>query len=103
MRTKEDLALVTQSNPFVGRGEDSSGLHVTFLAAVPDDEAVEAAGNRRPDGDEFRVVGREVYLRCPNGYGTTKLTNAFFEKKLGSQATTRNWKTVLTLAAMTQE
>ncbi len=103
VRTKEELALVTQSNPFVGGAQDFPWLHVTFLAAVPGDEAVEAAGNRRPDGDEFRIVGREVYLRCPNGYGTTKLTNAFFEKKLGAQATTRNWKTVVKLADMTQE
>ena len=33
--------------------------------------------------DEFRVAGREVYLHCPEGYGRTKLTNAFFERALG--------------------
>ena len=50
--------------------------------------------------DEFRISGRLVYLHCPNGYGRTKLTNAFFERKLGVVATTRNLRTVTTLAAM---
>jgi uncharacterized protein (DUF1697 family) len=103
VRTKEEFVLVTDTNPFVRGGEDVASLHVTFLGAAPGLDAVVAAGKRRPDDDEFQVVGREVYLVCPHGYGTTKLTNAFFEKKLGSPATTRNWKTVLKLAAMTQE
>jgi uncharacterized protein (DUF1697 family) len=50
--------------------------------------------------DELRVVGREVYLHCPNGYGRSKLTNAFFERRLGVAATTRNWKTVTKLAEL---
>jgi uncharacterized protein (DUF1697 family) len=49
------------------------------------------------DGDEFPVQGREIYLRCPNGYGRTRLTNVFFEKKLNMPATTRNWNTVSAL------
>jgi uncharacterized protein (DUF1697 family) len=39
----------------------------------------------------------EIYLYCPSGYGKTKYTNGFFERKLGVTATTRNWKTVITL------
>jgi uncharacterized protein (DUF1697 family) len=50
--------------------------------------------------DEFRVVGREVYVHCPNGYGTTKINNTFFEKKLQTVATTRNWSTVNRLAEL---
>ena len=47
--------------------------------------------------DEHVVRGREVYLRCPNGYGRSKLGNAFLEQALGTTATTRNWTTVGTL------
>ena len=70
------------------------------MGAAPDRAAADAAGRRKADGDQFEVIGREVYLLCPNGYGRTKLTNAFFEKRLGSEATTRNWKTVTTLVDM---
>ena len=43
------------------------------------------------------MVGREVYLQCPAGYGRTKLNNGYFERRLGVPATTRNWNTVLKL------
>jgi uncharacterized protein (DUF1697 family) len=39
-------------------------------------------------------VDQQAYLLCPNWYGTTKLSNAFLEKKLKASATTRNWNTV---------
>jgi len=102
VRTKDELDGVIKTNPFVRRREDVGSLHVTFLGAAPDPESVVAAAQRRIDGDEFQVVGREVYLFCPHGYGKTKLTNTLFEKKLGSTATTRNWKTVTTLVSMAE-
>jgi uncharacterized protein (DUF1697 family) len=54
----------------------------------------------RSPGDEFAVVGREVYLHTPNGYGVSKLSNAYFEKKLGVAGTSRNWNTVTALAEL---
>jgi uncharacterized protein (DUF1697 family) len=53
--------------------------------------------------DQFHVMGQEVFLHCPVSYGETKLSNTAFEKLLSVQATTRNWKTVLTLFEMTKE
>jgi uncharacterized protein (DUF1697 family) len=100
VRTGKDLDAVVHGNPYVAAGQDLKALHVTFMAARPDPRAVESATPKRADGDEFQVVGREIYLLCPNGYGNTKLTNTFFERKLGAQATTRNWKTVATLAEL---
>jgi uncharacterized protein (DUF1697 family) len=94
VRTRQQLAGVLASNPFLPGAKDLKTLHVTFLDAVPTAVAVASVSTKRTDGDELRVIGREVYLLCPNGYGTTKLTNVFFEKKLGSPATTRNWTTV---------
>jgi polyphosphate kinase len=47
--------------------------------------------------DECVFSGKVAYLYCPGGYGKTKLSNTFFEKKTKLIATTRNWKTVLKL------
>ena len=78
---------------------------VLRLASAPDPAAVAgleaAAAPYRPD--VLRVAGADVYLHIPGGYGVTKLDNAFLERKLGGRATTRNWKTVTTLAAMAAE
>ena len=70
--------------------------------AVPAASAVGdlAAATERYRPDTFRWEGSHVYLDIPGGYGETKLTNALFERKLGVTATTRNWRTVTTLAAM---
>ena len=100
VRTAKQLKAVVDGNPFAGRGVDAATLHVTFLSEAPTAARVRGLD---PDGfapDEFRVVGKEVYLRCPNGYGRSKLTNAYFEKQLGVAATTRNWRTVGKLAEL---
>ncbi len=91
LRTPADLAKVVKANPF------GSDAYVTFLDGVPDRKRVVALDPAPFAPDEFRVVGQEVYVRCPNGYGRTKINNTYFEKKLGTRATTRNWNTVETL------
>jgi uncharacterized protein (DUF1697 family) len=97
MRDAGELGGVVNGNPFTGPDAQPGALHVTFLDGEPDHGRVESieAGLFRPD--EYRVTGRHVYLHCPQGYGRTKLTNAFWERRLGLVATTRNWNTVQAL------
>ena len=100
LRTHAQLDKVISSNPLTGGSRDASKLHVTFLA---DKANPTRARSLATDGflpDEFRVRGQDVYLYCPNGYGRTKLNNAFFERSLDVVATTRNWNTVRTLAGL---
>ena len=97
VRTADDLAQVVATNPFVRRETDPVTLHVTFLAEAPEPERVTRLETPSGEPDELALVGREVYLHCPNGYGRTKLNNAFIERRLGVAATTRNWRTVTTL------
>jgi uncharacterized protein (DUF1697 family) len=101
MRTAGEIQKVINNNPFTKNGNKDSGkLHVTFLSDIPTVSAVNKLEPPIAGSEELSVIGREIYLYCPDGYGRTKLTNAFFEKKLSMAATTRNWKTVNTLAEM---
>jgi uncharacterized protein (DUF1697 family) len=100
LRAGAQLAKVVEANPFLASGMDPAGLHVTFCAERPDSGRVRELAGQSFEPDDFKVVGREVYLHCPNGYGRTKLNNAFLERKLGVAGTTRNWKTVTTLAEL---
>ena len=52
------------------------------------------------EGEKAALVGRVVYLYCPNGYAKSGLSNTYFEKALGTKATTRNWRTVRALRAL---
>jgi uncharacterized protein (DUF1697 family) len=100
VRTGAQLAKLVDANPFAAPDVDPASLHVTFLADKPAAARVRGLDPARSEPDEFRVAGRDVYLRCPNGYGRSKLTNAYFEKGLGVAATTRNWRTVTKLAEL---
>ncbi|MFZ4520891.1 MAG: DUF1697 domain-containing protein [Bacteroidales bacterium] len=96
-----ELRHISENNKFVAdRGEDQTKLHVTILSAAPQGNLIEAIPAKDFLPDEYYVTGKTVYLFCPQGYGNTKLSNNFFEKKLKVQATTRNWKTILELVKL---
>ncbi len=100
LRTAGELAAVLGANPFLGGGAERSKLHVTFLAGAPAPGALDSLDAARYPPDEFRLLGREVYLHTPGGYGRSKLGNDFFERKTGLRATTRNWNTVTRLVEL---
>lgn len=101
VRTGAEMASALARNPFLSeKGIDPAGLYVTFLREAPT-KAVLAALKAIDSGpDRLSHAGLEVYLHCPTGYGRSKLSNNVLEKALGVAATTRNWRTVTTLAAM---
>jgi len=101
LRNKTQLARIAAANPFARKEPEPTRLQVTFLADTPARAAVRElhAGDFAPDA--LHVKGKEVYLHTPQGYGRTKLNGAFFEKRLGVVATTRNWRTVTKLAELT--
>jgi uncharacterized protein (DUF1697 family) len=100
VRSGRQLARILASNPFATPGVDPKTVHVTFLAGQPAPDRVKAlAGTDGSFGDDrFEVAGTDIFLHCPGGYGVTKLNNAFFERRTGVVATTRNWRTVTALA-----
>jgi len=102
VRTKAQLAKVVRHNPFLAGAPPQTPLYVTFLAEKPAPARVRELDPNAFEPETFEVVGRDVYLRFPNGYGRSKLSNAYFEKQLDVAATTRNWNTVTALADLAQ-
>ncbi len=100
LRTSAELAKVVADNPFAKSQSDPVKLHVTFLAETPAPARVRALDPKVFEPDEFHIAGSDIYLHTPNGYGKSKLSNAYFERQLGVAGTSRNWKTVTTLAAL---
>lgn len=102
LRTPAELAKVGAGNPFLRAGADPSKLHVIFLGGRPAPKAAAQLDPERSPLDEFRLDGREVYLHLPNGFGRSKLTVDYFERRLGVAGTARNWKTLGKLIALTE-
>ena len=101
IRTKEVFQRVIEEHPFAE--EEAIRVLVTFLYEAPDKSKLEELSQYEDKADQFAIGEQEIFLFCPGGYGRTKLSNNFFEKKLGVVATTRNWKSVNALYEMASE
>ncbi|MDB5257514.1 MAG: hypothetical protein JWM14_2209 [Chitinophagaceae bacterium] len=101
VRTADEMKKVLTTNPFLKtKGINVEKLHVTFLSDIPGAAELKVVQTFDYPPDQFKVIGQEVFLYCPESYGETKLSNKFFENKLQVTATTRNWKTVNTLVEL---
>jgi Uncharacterized protein conserved in bacteria len=97
----EDLKTILDNNPFSNDPtKNSSFIHITFLSEIPNKEQLKNLADLNFAPDEFVLAGKAIYLYCPTGYGTTKLTNTFFENKLKLIATTRNLNTATELVRL---
>lgn len=102
LRTSQQLLQTIRGNPFLKAGAHEKSLHVYFLAHSPKAAAIAALDPARSAPDTFHVIGQEIYLHVPNGMGRSKLTNAYFDSKLSTTCTARNWATILKLSEMMQ-
>jgi len=86
---------ILKSNALKADNPDEDTLfHCTFLFDNVINNQFEELLLPSAEGECAKLLGQIVYLYCPNGYGNTKLNNRYFERALGVQATTRNWRTV---------
>ncbi len=95
LRNFDEMARTVRSSPFLQAGAPEKELHVYFLAEEPSVTAINTLDPDRSAPDAFRVSGREIYLHLPNGAGRSKLTSTYFDSRLATVGTQRNWATVL--------
>jgi uncharacterized protein (DUF1697 family) len=102
VRSLKELQTSIDKNPFYTKNADINQLHLTFLKDKPTKENVEKAMNYNYEPDKFQINKRVVFIFCAGKYHKSNLTNSFFEKKLKTVTTTRNWKTVLKLSELSK-
>ncbi len=102
--TTETLREIIQNSPFAGDAtKDNANCYVTYLERLSTSGAVESITSKALPEEKICFTDRAVYLYCPKGYGTSKLSNNLIESKLKVRATTRNWKTTVELMRMAGE
>lgn len=95
LRTLEELESIIDNNPFKNISlSENEKLHVTFLSEVPSNEAKEFINLYKDEIDEVKLQENNIYILCRKGYGKTKFSNSFLEKKLKVRGTTRNFDTL---------
>jgi uncharacterized protein (DUF1697 family) len=100
VRTAVEWEAIVAGNPYPDAARDDPS-HLVVMAfkstpAAKDVAALQAAITGR---ETVIASGKVAYFVYPDGIGTSKLTNAVIERKLGLTGTARNWNTVLKLAA----
>ena len=101
--TENELNKIISKLPFEISEIDTSKFCFVFLDSSPKKSLVDSIIHLNTDAEKFIVRGDVIYFYCMIGFGKTKLTNNFFEKKLKVTATTRNWKTTNKLNEMSKE
>ena len=98
VKSYKEIKTVINRNPF---GEEK--LYITFLFSVPPEIPADEFDRVLTDSEKYKIEGDTVYFYCPDGYGKTKFSNNFIEKRLNIPATTRNWNTVNKLAELSEK
>ena len=101
VRAAAEWQAIIRDNPF-RREAVSAPSHLVLVCLKQAVRSTALADLRRAIVGPERVegTGREVYIVYPAGIGTSKLTGALVERKLGCGGTARNWNTVLKLGAL---
>lgn len=97
LRSESELKALLSDLPFDVNRDRESTLHIVFLEEEPSPERVRNLDADRSPPESFVVHGREIFISSPNGVARSKLTNAYFERVLGTPTTARNLKTTRTM------
>lgn len=94
LRTAEELEQIILNCPF----SMEESLYVSLLTHAPSKENIERLNVYRSESEEYKIVGREVYLLFRNSIRNSKLANNL--QKLDVPATVRNWNTINKLVTL---
>ncbi|MGJ8685707.1 MAG: DUF1697 domain-containing protein [Nonlabens sp.] len=101
VKKQDAIKDILKANPFKTRTiEDSKFMSFGFLSEIPVAEKVTSIDGFSNDVETFRIIDDVIYFYCGVGFGKTKMTNVFFEKKLDVTSTMRNYNTTLKLTEL---
>ena len=98
VKTKNQLQRIFDNCPFSKEKKENS--YFTMLYDVPDKELVKVASEKIYVDEEYKIIKDCIYFYCAKGYGKAKFNLSFFEKKLQTSGTARNYKTMIKLLQM---
>jgi uncharacterized protein (DUF1697 family) len=100
-RTSAEWDTALDANPFSEAAKDMPArLHVMSLKSEPKAGAFATLEAAITGPEQAALVGRHLYIVYSQGAGTSKLTGALIERRLGVRGTARNWNTALKLQTL---
>ncbi|WP_299225775.1 DUF1697 domain-containing protein [uncultured Psychroserpens sp.] len=100
-KTKNELLKVFDACPFSKEKKASS--YFVLFDKTPNRKLVDEVLKVTYEDEEFKIIKDCLYFYSSAGYGRTKFNMNTIEKKLEVSATSRNYKTMAKLIAMSSE
>ena len=97
--TADELEAAIRANPYPDAVSEPTSLHLCFLDEPPNADHLARAEELASVTESFEVIGRQLYLHAPDGIARSKLVKGL-DRALGTNATARNWRTVLKIAEL---
>lgn len=93
--TREQLKRIFDDCPFSEEKKIKS--YFTLLKHKPGEAIIKMASEKVYEGEEYEIINDCIYFYCASGYGRAKFNINYFERKLGTTATARNYNTMVKL------
>lgn len=103
VRTAAQWATYPPGNPFPQAARDEPNRLMLLLSKRPPAGGAEDVIQARATaGEVVKRAGDALWIHFPHGSGTSKLSPSLIDRAIGSPATSRNHRTVMTLKEMSQ-
>lgn len=89
-------------NPFTQK-EELEQLYLTFFQPILEPPTLTGIQAKKAPEEQWYYIDSTLYLVASLGYGKTKISNTFLESQFKVNATTRNYKTCLTLIELAEK
>lgn len=99
VKSKAELDAIVQGNPFPPPAAEHARFLVAFAMDPSTLDALRPVASLQHPGERFAVTPHAAYLHCVGGLLESEAGAALLGRA-GRQVTTRNWATVLKLAAL---
>jgi len=101
VRTRAHLQSIFNHCPFTDEKKIKS--YFTMLHDTPEEALVKIASEKVYEGEAYHIIKDCIYFYCEKGYGQAKFNMNFFERKLKTIGTARNYNTMVKLLSMSLE
>ncbi|MCF7561244.1 DUF1697 domain-containing protein [Sabulilitoribacter multivorans] len=101
VKTRQDLKRIFDDCPFSENKKRAS--YFMMLHDCPNNDLAKEASEKVYEGEEYQILNNCIYYFCEKGFGKAKFNVNFFERKLKTFATARNYNTMLKLLSLSAD
>lgn len=101
VKTRQDLQRIFNNSPF--SEDEKKASYFIMLHNTPDKELVKIASEKIYESEAYQIIEDCIYYYSANGFGQSKFDAKFFERKLNTFATARNYNTMLKLLSLSAD